>query len=89
VHRQGPNEGGKENGGNGNGPGGDGEAEIGVGRVEVGEIGRVAVVGEEDAADDLVGHQAAQYLHPHRCRLRSASIRVRGERALLEILCAC
>jgi hypothetical protein len=45
-------------------PGRDGKAEIGVGGVEVGELVE-AVAGEEDGADELVGHQAAQYLHPH------------------------
>lgn len=45
-------------------PGCDGEAEIGVGGVEAGELVE-AVVGEEDGADELVGHQAAQYLDPH------------------------
>lgn len=45
-------------------PGSDGEAEIGVGGVEVGELVD-AVVGEEDGADELVGHQTAEYLDPH------------------------
>lgn len=38
-----------------------------MGRVKVGEVGSVVVV-EEEAADDLVGHQAAQDLHPHHRR---------------------
>jgi len=49
-------------------PGSDGEAEVGVGGVEVSEVGSVVDVVEEEVADDLVGHQAAQDLHPHRRR---------------------
>ena len=51
-----------------NPPGSDGEAEVGVGGVEVSEVGSVVAVVEEEVADDLVGHQAAQDLHPHRRR---------------------
>lgn len=49
-------------------PCGDGEAEVGMRGVEVREVGRVVAVGEEEVANDLVGHQAAQDFHPHRRR---------------------
>ena len=50
-----------------------------MGAVEVGELVEVGV-GEEDGADELVGHQAAKYLDPHGRppALQAAAIAGRG-----------